>query len=273
MLQFLAETRLEKSLNCSHCNRVITGHQVEHSNGTKTGCSYDHNNTNIVKVKEAAPPVENVATRNDTTYQDNTSNDKTTSQVTDDIKLNDTAGKKRAASSSSPKKVPTKRRPNSKAEDKTPTTVRKLKPRQTFDERLIDLISFKASSGHCTVPYLYQGESPNGEKSSLGEWVKDIRRGHLKVTKQQRQQLSMIGFNWETYRNKREREWNQILQKLESYKLRHGDCCVPSNYEQDKKLYEWIHTQRKQNNKGALRADRKEKLALIGFEWGATARK
>eukprot|EP00546_Thalassionema_frauenfeldii_P007621 CAMPEP_0178919874 /NCGR_PEP_ID=MMETSP0786-20121207/14683_1 /TAXON_ID=186022 /ORGANISM="Thalassionema frauenfeldii, Strain CCMP 1798" /LENGTH=364 /DNA_ID=CAMNT_0020593861 /DNA_START=9 /DNA_END=1103 /DNA_ORIENTATION=+ len=135
------------------------------------------------------------------------------------------------------------------------------KRRKTFEERLQALADYKDKHGDCYVPHAYKLDR------SLGEWVKDVRRGHLKVTMDQRKLLNAVGFVWETRFNRREREWNAILEKLQSYKERFGDCRVPWKFEEDPSLSEWVRTQRKLNKKGNLRDDRKKALDSIGFVW------
>eukprot|EP00548_Thalassiothrix_antarctica_P003916 CAMPEP_0194135694 /NCGR_PEP_ID=MMETSP0152-20130528/5782_1 /TAXON_ID=1049557 /ORGANISM="Thalassiothrix antarctica, Strain L6-D1" /LENGTH=405 /DNA_ID=CAMNT_0038832047 /DNA_START=242 /DNA_END=1459 /DNA_ORIENTATION=- len=135
------------------------------------------------------------------------------------------------------------------------------KRRKTFDERLQALANYKEKYGDCYVPHKFKDDR------SLGDWVKDVRRGHLKITKDQRKLLNAIGFVWETRYNRREREWNAILEKLTTYKERFGDCRVPWKYDEDPSLSEWVRTQRKLNKKGNLREDRKKALDIIGFLW------
>lgn len=135
------------------------------------------------------------------------------------------------------------------------------KQRKTFEERCQALKEFKDAHGHINVPYAYQGDR------SLGEWVKDVRRGHLKVTMDQRKVLNSHGFIWETRHNKREREWYAILGRLRNFTEQFGHCRVPAKFEQDSPLSEWVRTQRREYKKGNFRPDRKKALDAIGFVW------
>lgn len=81
-----------------------------------------------------------------------------------------------------------------------------------------------------------------------------------------------MGFSWETGYNRWDREWKEQLESLKAYKRLYGDCRVPWQFADDQKLSDWVHTQRKVNNKGKMRADRKKALDAIGFVWKAAER-
>jgi hypothetical protein len=51
---------------------------------------------------------------------------------------------------------------------------REIASRKTFDDRLNDLMAFKAEHGHCDV-------SQNGENASLGRWCSLVRRSYNKI--------------------------------------------------------------------------------------------
>jgi hypothetical protein len=69
----------------------------------------------------------------------------------------------------------------------------------SFDERFIDLMSFKAKYGHYNV-------SIRGENSSLGQWCSQLRVSYkkihnnqkpsIKLSDEQIQRLSDAGFKW-----------------------------------------------------------------------------
>ena len=77
-----------------------------------------------------------------------------------------------------------------------------------------------------------------------------------------------------------------MFNQLKEYKIKHGDCLVPSRYEENFKLGKWVETQRYEYTKlqrastpsgdgdeskpGAnprLTAERRHRLEAIGFEW------
>lgn len=132
-----------------------------------------------------------------------------------------------------------------------------VKRSKTFEDRLAELNEFKANHGHLRVTYGYAGNP------SLGEWVKNTRGGKTKLTPEQRQTLNQIGFVWETGYNRFDREWKEQYQLVENFYRENGHCRVREK--EQRKLYEWCHTQRKQLSKNKLREDRKELLNAIGF--------
>ena len=69
--------------------------------------------------------------------------------------------------------------------------------------------------------------------------------------------------------------WEAQLDKLKEYKRRHGDCCVPRGWAEDKELGKWVHVQRwnkkcmdrgEGSGKG-MTAARAAKLDAISFAW------
>ena len=70
---------------------------------------------------------------------------------------------------------------------------------KTFDERLNDLMAFKAKYGHCNV-------SKRCENASLGQWCNELRGSYTKMKNNQKpanklsdeqiQRLSDAGFKW-----------------------------------------------------------------------------
>jgi len=157
-----------------------------------------------------------------------------------------------------------------------PRRPRKYRPRLSFDQRVQDLAAYKAQHGDCWVPYAYPPDP------SLGEWVKDVRRHHIQITKEQRLALNQVGFQWETKARRMDREWNEKLERLRAFAQNHGHCRVPQKYVdpaateagaaaasplKSSSLYEWCLTQRKLYRKGQLREDRREKLEAVGLEW------
>ena len=59
--------------------------------------------------------------------------------------------------------------------------------------------------------------------------------------------------------------WEEQFERLSAYKREYGDCLVPRKYEIDRRLGNWVHTQRRSWKANKLPADRKAKLDSIGF--------
>jgi hypothetical protein len=49
----------------------------------------------------------------------------------------------------------------------------------------------------------------------LGRFVGDIKNGKTEITGNQWARLSALGFDWETYDQKREREWMKLFAQYE----------------------------------------------------------
>mmetsp|Transcript_7448 Transcript_7448/g.14570 ORF Transcript_7448/g.14570 Transcript_7448/m.14570 type:complete len:527 (+) Transcript_7448:120-1700(+) len=143
--------------------------------------------------------------------------------------------------------------------------------RTPFEARLQALLEFKEKYGHCKVEEkrsknkIVKANSP--EEDLLGSWCSHVRCGRITINDEQRRQLDEIGFHWEKKNERVVREWHEMFDRLAAYKDRFGDTYVPFEWEEDKKLAEWVNTQRKYFSKGKMKDDRKEKLDSIGFAW------
>jgi len=129
---------------------------------------------------------------------------------------------------------------------------------QQWNEMYEKLEAYKRVHGDCLVPQRY------AKDESLGLWVKTQRRYHQAntLTAERKAKLDSIGFVWEVIP-----DWNEMYEKLKTYKHQHGDCLVPAIYDKDKSLGLWVMTQRRYHQANTLTAERKAKLDSIGFAW------
>lgn len=130
----------------------------------------------------------------------------------------------------------------------------------TFDERVQLLRNYKAEHGDCCIPW---------DHPTMGDWVKDVRRRRVKLlSDEQRRVLDELGFEWE---NKRDREWQNCLERLRAFHQQSGHCRVPETFDDGdapSSLYGWCRTQRRFFHQGRLREDRRQKLEALGFDFG-----
>jgi hypothetical protein len=130
------------------------------------------------------------------------------------------------------------------------------------------LVELKRKTGHCIVPQVYK------EDKSLGTWVHGQRKNHTKnkLRPDRKQLLDTIGFAWNVNGNVnniavQDKKWHQQYKKLVEFQEKNDHCIVPTKYEQDKALGQWVHTQRSFHTKEEIRLDRKDLLDAIGFVW------
>jgi len=65
-----------------------------------------------------------------------------------------------------------------------------------------------------------------------------------RLTQERKDKLEALGFVW-SLRNKRvDDHWDEMFNQLVDYKEKHGDCLVPSRFEDNFKLGKWVETQR-----------------------------
>jgi hypothetical protein len=145
-----------------------------------------------------------------------------------------------------------------------------------WNEQYEKLLDFKQKNGHCEVPAVFV------QDKALGSWVSRQRSIHVNNTMRQDRMevLDKIGFVWKADNilarvaagraKGDEKRWLQQYKKLVELKRNNGHCVVPFNYEQDKSLGRWFHTQRNFHAKNKIRLDRKELLDEIGFVWKAS---
>jgi hypothetical protein len=61
--------------------------------------------------------------------------------------------------------------------------------------------------------------------------------------------------------------WNKQYEKLVEFKRKHGNCNVPSWYQEDIPFGNWVDKQRQLHTKNIIRLDRKVLLDELGFVW------
>jgi len=118
------------------------------------------------------------------------------------------------------------------------------------------------------------------ENKKLHQWTKDQKKlyGHLKAGKsnslkpERIAKLESIGFGWgKKYPDPP--TWDEMFEKLSSFKKRTGDCNVPFNENNPTPLAKWIANQRyeyRRYRKGMdylITDDQMGRLDGIGFKW------
>jgi hypothetical protein len=131
-----------------------------------------------------------------------------------------------------------------------------------WDGMLNELLDYKREHGDCYVPLRYKGNI------KLGAWVVIQRgRNRAKLTEDQVKRLNAAGFQWESKADRDDRVWREKLERLMTYKRKHGNCIVPYHYEEDPSLGSWVRLQRKLGRKNTLLSERRDKLDAVGFVW------
>jgi hypothetical protein len=153
---------------------------------------------------------------------------------------------------------------------------------KTFDERVKDLMAFKAEFGHCNVP---QTNSSNNKYRSLGSWCGDMRSTYkaikeggklrrTKLSKADMKRLENAGFEWILLKT-----FDERFKDLMAFKAEFGHCNVPCTKSSNNKhlslgmwcshvrmSYKSIKEGGKQRNHKLSKADMK-RLENAGFEW------
>jgi hypothetical protein len=135
-----------------------------------------------------------------------------------------------------------------------------------WNEKFRLLQEYHAEHGDCLVPW----DCRTANKIKLGTWVSSLRKRHAagKLKKDRLIQLESLGFSFRALPDDSlQAKWDRLYERLVQYKRKHGDCLVPSIYEEDLRLGEWVSDLRKRRN--TLSADQRAALEALGFTWVA----
>jgi hypothetical protein len=156
-------------------------------------------------------------------------------------------------------------------------------PMKIFDERLNDLMTFKAKYGHCDV-------SCAGENASLGRWCSVVRGSYkkmqnyqkpkIKLSDEQIQRLNDADFKWCSLRKREitpmKRTFDERLNDLMTFKARYGHCDVSCISSENASLGRWCSVvvrgsyKKMQNNQKPvtnLSDEQIQYLSDAGFRW------
>lgn len=143
--------------------------------------------------------------------------------------------------------------------------------KDTWEERIEELLEFKEIHGHCRVPPTYK------ENPELAQWVLNLRQNYrlreeqrLVVLSQERMdELESHGFEWDTKILK----WADRLKELREFAEREGHVRVPKHYKDNPQLGRWTATQRTQyryyqeGKPSKLDDEQVRLLEEVGFKW------
>ena len=135
------------------------------------------------------------------------------------------------------------------------------KAHKNWEEMLETLKKYKEEHGDCNVP-------TDWENPKLVNWV-NTQRMRFKsklISKEQIKYLENIGFEWNVVYGKAHKNWEEMLETLKKYKEEHGDCNVPTDWE-NPKLVNWVRVQRNNHRNNQLNQDHIKRLDEIGFVW------
>ncbi|MFA6970612.1 MAG: Helicase associated domain protein [Gallionella sp.] len=144
----------------------------------------------------------------------------------------------------------------------------KLRERGSWEDRLAEVVEFKAKHGHCDIPMSL------AEPPKLAAFVNATRvqknKGTLSAERVAK--LNAVGFMWEGKGTKigedgMNEAWKKRFDELLQYKQVHGDCNVPTGRYEKAQLQNWVNQQRTLKRNGTLHAERVRLLDDAGFKW------
>ena len=137
-----------------------------------------------------------------------------------------------------------------------------------YNEELWDLmfnklLEFKAIYNHVDVPRSYKDKQ-------LATWVHTQRKYRDTMLEYRKDKLLSVGFNFSIAKSKNDKEWEDMYSNLLEFKQKFNHVDVSSRYE-DKKLANWVNSQRKAYKANKLSDYRYNKLVDIGFKFSKDA--
>ncbi len=100
-----------------------------------------------------------------------------------------------------------------------------------WEDNYTKLKEYAKEHGHCNVPY-------NSELRYFAKWV-GRQRSSTNLTKEQKNKLTKIGFDWRSQREREDSAWIERYQRLVDFKAINGHCDVPLIYDDDRELGTW----------------------------------
>ena len=130
---------------------------------------------------------------------------------------------------------------------------------ELWEEMFKRLLEYKNKFNHVNVPVNYSDKQ-------LATWVKTQRKFKDKMSKDRKQRLLDIDFEFEIGKKRNEAEWNEMFDRLLEFKKEFGHVNVSSRYE-DTKLANWVNSQRKAYKAHKISDERYNKLLNVGFKF------
>ena len=132
-----------------------------------------------------------------------------------------------------------------------------------WDLRISELKTYRERYGTCVI-----AKDCEPEFIRLRSWVMSqrIKQKHKKLEPERENILAELGVSWITMDLKRT-NWDDCFEKLKRYKKQYGHCNVPQRDKKHHLLAVWVANQRDAFRNNYMKAERREKLDSLGFEW------
>jgi hypothetical protein len=136
-----------------------------------------------------------------------------------------------------------------------------IRSMEGWDEMYLRLCTYREQHDSTDVPQRYD------QDRALGIWVRTQRASckNGSVPEQRLKLLNSIDFMLESQHSPI--RWDKMYRRLCTYREQHNSTEVPKEYDQDRKLGNWVHSQRTAYKKGELLQQREDLLNEIGFVW------
>eukprot|EP00978_Attheya_sp_CCMP212_P034198 scaffold142250_cov48-Attheya_sp.AAC.1 len=133
------------------------------------------------------------------------------------------------------------------------------------------LKEYKSEHGDMMVPTVY---TPNLQLANFVQRMRNLYSSYENgpppkgLIKARFELLEKEGFVWDVH----QLNWDVMYDKFKEYVEEHGDSCVPSRYEHDPQLGQWVLTQRntyktERHKSDPTFAERVERLEKLNFVW------
>jgi len=134
--------------------------------------------------------------------------------------------------------------------------------RRDLDELVEFLKAFKKRHGHCDIQAAHEGVGLD-----IMDWLKDVRKAKKqgRLDPRRVRQLDRLGFVWHP-----QTQFPQEMgAALVAYRKRYGDCLVPTDWPENRRLGNWVSRMRAIRRQGLLSKVQIQQLDRIGFAWNS----
>ncbi|CAB9505289.1 helicase [Seminavis robusta] len=132
---------------------------------------------------------------------------------------------------------------------------------EEWNRMFAKLQQYQLEHGNCLVPREYEKDL------ELGRWVRQ-QRTRKSLSDEQKSQLDALGFMWKVpHKKKAQVSFEEMLERLQGFKQRYGDCMVPAIYPEDLPLGRWVQRMRQDYKKNILTDQQIFQMDSLGFTW------
>ena len=134
--------------------------------------------------------------------------------------------------------------------------------RRDLDELVEFLKAFKKRHGHCDIQAAHEGVG-----GDIMDWLKDVRKAKKqgRLDSRRVRQFDRLGFVW----HPQAQFPQEMCAALAAYRKQYGDCLVPTEWPENRRLGSWVSRMRAARRRNLLTKTQINQLDRIRFAWNS----